>query len=271
MVAVMPATGVRWSEPSRRGSTWSRSPRPRASWPRCRAIDGAAPGEVHVGHPERRRQRLRVPGLGRALVAEARLMAQVGIAGGVDEHGPVDPDQPGLGGHHDVDHAAVPDGRRLDECVEQGPGTRGLDEVAPDHLEVRRQIRDPGPGPEGVRPRHDGTQASQTGDDLVRDAAHDLARLAAGQVEAVEGIEHRRARAAERGQLLDEHDRGTLPGCGDGRARPRGTGTDHHDIGRGDDGWLSRPPSHAGAPHPSGTGRAPSGSYARRTRRKCSS
>ena len=116
-----------------------------------RTVDGRAPVKVDVGHPERGRERLRIPGIGRALIAEARVMTQVGIARGIDEHRPHDPAQARLGGHHDIDDATVLDRRRLDERVEQRTGTGGLDEVAPHDLEVCRQVGDPGPGAEGVR------------------------------------------------------------------------------------------------------------------------
>ena len=138
------------------------------------------------------------------LVAEAGLVAEVGVAAGVD----VDPAADALRGPPWWPRAAPPRGRRArwracrKACSRtRTPASRG--QPLPDDLEVLGVVGDAGPGAVGVGPLDDRPQLAQAGHHVVGDAPGDLERPAARGVEAVEGVQDGRARAAQEALLLD--------------------------------------------------------------------
>ena len=214
-------------------------------------VDRPARGRVHVGHPERGRRGLRRRFAARQLVAEAGVVAEVGVPGGVDDDPRPDLPEAGARGDRQRLDAPVADRRADDRRVEQDPGAGLLDEPLPDDLEVLGEVGDPGPGAIGVRALDDRAELAQPGHDLVRDPADDLARAGAGREEAVEGVEDRGRGPAEERQRVDEQRARAGARACDRRGRARRSAPDDRDVDldrAGIVGQLARPSESASEP-----------------------
>ena len=207
--------------------------------------EGPSSIEVDVRHPERRRQRLGRLDLARQLVAEAREMAQVGIARGVDHDRPLDLDQPRLRRDRDRADMPVTDDGRLHEAMQQDADAGVAYERLPGDLEQVGMIGDPGARAVGVRSLEDGAEAPQPGHHVISDPADHLDGIGSGRPEPVERVEDRRARAAQEWELLDQQHRrpaarGSQRRRGPGRPRPD---DDHIERERGGHRSASASPS----------------------------
>ena len=203
--------------------------------------DRPASGAIHIGHSKRGRQGLRRIDLPSHLEPEPGERTQVRIAGGVDEGASLDPPEPSLRGDEDRPDPAIDHVRVLERGMEEDLHSRIGDQSLPGDLEVFRDIGDARTRAVRIRSLEDRTEGAQSGDDLVRDPAHDLDRLLARRPEPVERVEDGGARSAQERHLLDEHDRGAAPGRGDGGGRPSRAGADHADIGLGDGRHVAGP------------------------------
>ncbi len=171
------------------------------------------------------------PRLAGQLVAEPGVVAEVGVAGRVDER------------------RAASTVRRPPRVATTSASTRpsrtrasttvacsrirapaSLDEPLPDDLEVLGEVGDAGPGAVGVRPLDDRAERAQPGDDLVGDPADDLARARARREEAVERVEDRGRCPAEERQRVDEQRPRAAAGRRDGRGRAGRAAADDHDV-----------------------------------------
>ena len=125
IVAVMPATGVGWSEPSRRGRSYA--PESAASdiraWSRSFEI-AFRRRRCPRSPPEGGRQGLRRLELAGLLEGEARERAEVGVARRVDEDPGGNADEARLGGHDHLLDVAVADDDVLEERVEEDADPR---------------------------------------------------------------------------------------------------------------------------------------------------
>src|SRR3954447_26119408 len=92
------------------------------------------------------------------------------------------------------------------------------------------QIGAPRAGAVGVGPLDHGPEPAQLGDDVVADAADDLAGLLARGPEAVERVEYGGGVPPEEGQLLQQQGAGAGAGGGDGGGRAGRARSDDDDV-----------------------------------------
>lgn len=185
---------------------------------------------IDVRHAERGGERLRRIDRAGRFVAEAGLMAHIGITRGIDHHRCADAAQSVLRRHNEFFNAPISNDDILHESVEQHRRTRLNHEAVPHDLEMLGQIGDARPRTVRVRPFDDGSDATQTGHDIVTDPTNDLACPITGRVEAVERVEDGRRVPPEERELLDEEGANVGPGGGDGRGRSRGPRPDHDNV-----------------------------------------
>ena len=169
------------------------------------AVDRPPAVHVHVGHPEGRRQRLGGLELAGQLVAERRRSGRQSAS----PEASMTTDA-SIRRRPALVATTTPSTRPsrtvgvLDEGVQQDASAGRRHERLPGDLEMVGVVGDAGAGAVGVGALDDRTERPQRRHDLVADAADDLARRLARRVEAVEGVEDGRARAAQEGQLLEE-------------------------------------------------------------------
>ena len=192
--------------------------------------EGARRIDVDVDHPEGGGQRLGGPVGAGVLEGSPGTGHHVGVARRVD-HGPsLDGAQPLLGGDHRAGHAVA-----ILQHVDEGDVVQHLHaglpgQLVPHQLERVGVVGVAGAGAVGVRPLQHHAAPLQAGDDPVGHAAHHLALHAPGREEAVEGVEHHRAGAAEEAVALDQQDVGALLGGGHRRAGAGRSAADHQHV-----------------------------------------
>ena len=245
IVAVMPSTGVRGRCP--RGAAGRSRPRrpPPPSACGTRALVTVRVGaEVDVGHPERRGQRLRrLPARRPARSRSPRSGTRRRPREASMTTAPATRLRPALVATSDRRRRARRGPRQSWTKAWSRTRTPGLaDERLPDDLEVVRVVRDAGARRRRCwAARRPGRAVAVPPRRRRRSPPTTLTRVRARRVEAVERVEHGRARAAEERELLDEQDRRAGARGGDRRASSRPSRTRRPRRPTGDRRTAARP------------------------------